>query len=164
MMIVNNKGELWYNKKRYKCSYGRNGFTKHKKEGDGCTPIGTFVLKRLFIRTDRIKNIQTYFKYIPILDNMAWEDNPKKKNYNKLITLKKTTHRERLKRKDHLYDLILVIEFNTKKIIKGKGSAIFMHIAKPNYSSTAGCIGLSKKSFLEILQTLKPNQKIKITG
>ena len=98
-MIVNNKGELWYNKKRYKCSYGRNGFTKHKKEGDGCTPIGTFVLKRLFARTDRIKNIQTYFKYIPILDNMAWEDNPKKKNYNKLITLKKQLIEKDLKEK-----------------------------------------------------------------
>ena len=164
MLIVNNKGELWYNKKRYKCSYGKNGFTKYKKEGDGCTPIGIFELKRLFVRTDRIKNIQTNFKYTPILKNMAWEDNPSKKNYNRLINLKTNSHKEKLTRKDHLYDLILVIEFNTKKIIKGKGSAIFIHIAKPNYKPTEGCIGLNKKNLLELLKKIKPKDKIKITG
>jgi L,D-peptidoglycan transpeptidase YkuD (ErfK/YbiS/YcfS/YnhG family) len=57
MIIVNNKGELWYKKKRYKCAYGKNGFTRFKKEGDGCTPIGTFDLQRLFVRTDRIKSL-----------------------------------------------------------------------------------------------------------
>jgi len=62
---------------------------------------------------------------------MAWEDNPRKKNYNKLISLTKNPHREQLYRKDHLYDLILVIEYNTNQIVKGKGSAIFIHIAKP---------------------------------
>ena len=75
---------------------------------------------------------------------MAWEDNPKSKNYNKLIFLKKNNSREKLFRKDKLYDLILVIEYNTKRIIKGKGSAIFLHIAKKNYSGTQGCVALNK--------------------
>jgi L,D-peptidoglycan transpeptidase YkuD (ErfK/YbiS/YcfS/YnhG family) len=164
MIIVNNKGELWYKKKRYKCALGKNGLTKRKKEGDGCTPIGTFSLRRLFIRKDRIKKITTKLQYMAILPNMAWEDNPKSKNYNKLIFLKKNNSREKLFRKDKLYDLILVIEYNTRKIIKGKGSAIFLHIAKKNYSGTQGCVALNKKDFLKILRFIKPNEKIKITN
>ena len=105
-MIVNNKGELWYNKICYKCAYGKNGFIKYKKEGDGCTPIGTFHINKLFLREDRIKTIITKIKTIPIVKNMAWEDNPRRKDYNKLIALQKNSHRERLYRKDHLYDLI----------------------------------------------------------
>ena len=162
MIIVNNKGELWYKKKRYKCAIGKNGVTRSKKEGDGCTPIGTFSLRRLFIRKDRIKKITTSLSQITIVPNMAWEDNPKSKNYNKLIFLKKNNSREKLFRKDKLYDLILVIEYNTKKIIKGKGSAIFLHIAKKNYSGTQGCVALKKSDFLVILQFIKPNEKIKI--
>jgi Uncharacterized protein conserved in bacteria len=67
-----------------------------------------------------------------------------------------------LKRTDHLYDLVLVIEYNTKKIIKGKGSAIFMHLAKPGYKPTQGCIALSKKSFLDILGKITPKEKLKL--
>ena len=59
MIIVNNKGELWYNKICYKCAYGKNGFIKSKKEGDGCTPIGTFHINKLFLREDRIKTIRS---------------------------------------------------------------------------------------------------------
>ena len=163
-MIVNNKGELWYNKICYKCAYGKNGFIKSKKEGDGCTPIGIFHINKLFLRKDRIKTINTKIKTIPIVKNMAWEDNPRKKNYNKLITLPKNSHRERLYRKDHLYDLILVVEYNTKKIIKGKGSAIFIHIAKPKYKPTQGCVALAKKDFLHLLKKIKRKEKIKIIG
>ncbi len=65
---------------------------------------------------------------------------PKEKNYNKLIYIKKSSHKEKMERKDHLYDLILIIEYNTRKIVKGKGSAIFMHLAKPGYQPTQGCI------------------------
>jgi L,D-peptidoglycan transpeptidase YkuD (ErfK/YbiS/YcfS/YnhG family) len=164
MMIVNNKGELWYKKDRYKCAYGKNGFIKSKKEGDGCTPIGIFEINKLFIRTDRIKKIHTKMMQIPILKKMAWEDNPNKKNYNKLIELKTLSHEEHLYRKDSLYDLILVIEYNTKKIIKKKGSAIFIHIAKPKYKPTQGCIALKKKDLLDLLGTIKAKEKIKIIG
>ena len=162
MIIVNNKGELWYKKKRYKCAYGKNGFTRFKKEGDGCTPIGTFDLLRLFVRTDRIKNLKTKLVYTPITNDMAWEDNPRKKNYNKLISIKKSSHKEKMERKDHLYDLILIIEYNTRKIVKGKGSAIFMHLAKPGYQPTQGCVALNKKSFLDLLGKIKAKEKIKI--
>ena len=162
MMIVNNKGELWYNKICYK-SCEAKAMYESKKEGDGCTPIGTFHINKLFLREDRIKTIITKIKTIPIVKNMAWEDNPRKKNYNKLITLSKNSHRERLYRKDHLYDLILVVEYNTKKIIKGKGSAIFIHIAKPKYKPTQGCDD-AKKDFLNLLKKIKRKEKIKIIG
>jgi L,D-peptidoglycan transpeptidase YkuD (ErfK/YbiS/YcfS/YnhG family) len=164
MMIVNNKGELWYKKNCYKCAYGKNGFIKSKKEGDGCTPIGVFEINKLFLRTDRIKKIHTKMMQIPILKNMAWEDDSSKRNYNKIIKLNTLSHKERLYRKDHLYDLILIIEYNTKKIIKRRGSAIFIHIAKLKYKPTQGCIALKKKDFLELLGIIKSKEKIRITG
>ena len=69
-----------------------------------------------------------------------------------------------MERKDHLYDLILIIEYNTRKIVKGKGSAIFMHLAKPGYQPTQGCVALNKKSFLDLLGKIKAKEKIKIIG
>ena len=119
---------------------------------------------KLFLRKDRIKTIVTKIKTIAIVKNMAWEDNPRKKNYNKLITLQKNSHRERLYRKDHLYDLVLVVEYNTKRIIRGIGSAIFIHIAKPKYKPTEGCIALAKKDFLHLLKKIRNKEKIKIIG
>lgn len=164
MIIVNNKGELWYKKKRYKCAYGKNGFIKSKKEGDGCTPVGKFDINKLFVRKDRIKEINTKMMQIAISKDMRWEDNPNKKNYNQLIKSKAKSHKERFYRKDNLYDLILVIEYNTKKPIKRKGSAIFIHITRARYKPTQGCIALKKKDFLDLLGMIKSKEKIQITA
>ncbi|MEL0177423.1 MAG: L,D-transpeptidase family protein, partial [Pelagibacteraceae bacterium] len=88
---------------------------------------------------------------------------PLKKTYNKLI-FTKDKRKEKLYRKDHLYDIIIVIKYNMRPIKKNKGSAIFIHLAKRNYSGTLGCIGLKKKDLLEILQSLSKTTKIKIVS
>ena len=93
---------------------------------------------------------------------MAWSDNPKSKNYNKLVT-EKDKSCEKLFRKDTLYDLVLVIEYNMNPVIPFKGSAIFLHVAKKNYKHTKGCIAVKKSDLLEILSMLKPSDKIKIS-
>jgi len=161
MILVNKNGFLNYKNKLYKCSLGKNGLNKKKIEGDKSTPIGIFSFGELYIRTDKIKIIKTNFKHINITKTMAWSDNPKSKHYNKLINVQ-DDHTEKMYRKDDLYDLLLVINYNIHPIIPFKGSGIFIHIAKKNYSPTTGCIGLKIDDFKEILSTLKPSDKIKI--
>ena len=162
MILINPKGSLLFKRKLYRCSLGKNGLSRNKVEGDNCTPVGLYSLGKLYIRTDRIKNLKTHFKYVSIKETMAWSDDPNSKNYNKLIHTK-YEHTEKLFRKDSLYDLLLVIKYNMIPTIPHKGSAIFIHVANKSYSSTKGCIALGKEDFKEILFTLKPSDKIKIS-
>ena len=161
MIIVNKNGTLIHNKKRYKCALGKNGIAKRKKEGDKKTPAGLFSLGKVYYRKDKIRDLKTNLKKIVIKKKMAWCDDPNNKFYNKL-TFTNDKSKEKLYRKDNLYNIIVVINYNIKPIIKNKGSAIFIHLARKNYSGTMGCIGLKKKDLLEILKTVKKRTKIKI--
>ncbi len=161
MITVFNNGELHYKNKIYKCALGRNGIKKKKVEGDGCTPEGKFSLGPLYYRSDRIKKFRSCFKFIPIQKNMFWSDCPQSIHYNKLLSFKDTSY-EKLYKINNTYDLILVINYNTKPIITNKGSAIFLHLAKKNFSPTSGCIALKKTCFIEILKKLSISDKIKI--
>jgi len=116
----------------------------------------------LLYRADRIKNLKTVLRKKKITKNMGWCDDIYSKNYNKLIKIPNKFSHERLYRNDHVYDLIIPINFNTKKIVKGKGSAIFIHIAKSKFNPTEGCIGLKKRDLIYIIKNLKKNTKIKI--
>jgi len=162
MILVKNSGYLFFRKKKYKCAIGFAGTKKIKQEGDKATPKGTFKIIKIYYRKDRIRKLITCIKKIPIKKNMGWCDDPLSKEYNKLINIPNKVSYERLHRKDNLYDLIGVINYNTKKIIKGKGSAIFFHIAKGKYAPTKGCIALKKKNLLFLLKNIKKNTKIKI--
>tara|TARA_B100000963_G_scaffold333520_1_gene325916 strand:- start:6270 stop:6761 length:492 start_codon:yes stop_codon:yes gene_type:complete len=161
MIIVNKNGTLIHNKKRYKCSLGKLGITKKKKEGDKKTPAGIFSLSTVFYRNDKIKNLKTNLKKIVIKKNMAWCDDPNNESYNKLI-FTNDIQKEKLYRKDSLYDIIVVINYNIRPVVKNKGSAIFLHLAKKKYTGTMGCIGLKKKDLLNILKIIKRGEKIKI--
>lgn len=161
MIIVNKNGTLIHNKKRYKCALGKNGIAKRKKEGDKKTPAGLFSLGKVYYRKDKIRNLKTNLKKIVIKKKMAWCDDPNNKFYNKL-TFTNDKSKEKLYRKDNLYNIIVVINYNIKPIIKNKGSAIFIHLARKNYSGTMGCIGLKKKDLLDILKTVNKRTKIKI--
>ena len=161
MILVNKDKILYFKEKKYRCSVGLNGFTKNKIEGDKKTPIGTYSFGKLFVRTDKIKNLNTKFEYIPIRKDMAWSDDPNKSNYNQLIKTK-NKHKERLYRNDNLYDLILVINYNINPVLPNKGSAIFLHVSRDDYTPTKGCVAIAVNDFIEILKTLKPDDKINI--
>ena len=163
MITVYQKGELHFQSKIYKCALGRNGIKKKKQEGDGCTPEGTYSLGPLYYRSDRIEKLKTFFNNIPIEKNMFWSDHPRSEHYNKLIRFKDYSY-ENLYKENHTYDIILVINYNISPIIKGKGSAIFLHLAKTDFSPTSGCIALKKKCLLEILEKLNINDKIRIVS
>ena len=162
MIIVKRSENLLFKNLKFKCSLGKNGVTKNKIEGDKCTPSGTYRLKQVFYRADRIKKFSTNIKKIKIKKNMGWCDDSSSKRYNQLIMVPNKFSHEKLYRKDGIYDIIVVLNYNMNPVIKKKGSAIFMHIAKKNYSKTLGCIGLKKNDLLEILSKVKKNNKVKI--
>jgi len=162
-MIINlkNKETLEADLFKFRYTYGKRGFTKKKIEGDKKTPRGTFSIGHLYYREDRVPKFETSLKKIQIKKNMGWCDDINSKHYNKLIKIKKNIKCEKLYRKDYKYDLFIPISYNTKPIIKKKGSAIFIHLTK-NYKKTAGCIALTKKNFLILLKIINSKTKIKI--
>ena len=161
-IIIKNKETLIFDDFKFRCSVGKNGFSKNKIEGDKKTPAGIYNIGNLYYRKFLASEINTKLKCIPIKKNMGWCDDPQnKKKYNKIIKIIKKIKHEKLFRKDHKYDFLIPISYNTKKIIPGKGSAIFIHLSK-KYESTLGCIGLKQNDFLVLIKLLKKNNKIKI--
>ena len=162
MIIVKKSGYLQYKNLKFRCALGKAGIKKKEKEGDNVTPKGTFKITKIYYRPDKIKNINSLVKKIKIKNNMGWCDDPSSNLYNRQIKLPNKFSHEKLYRKDNLYDLILVLNYNANPIIKNKGSAIFIHIAKKNYKKTKGCIALKKKHLIELISKIKKNTKIKI--
>ena len=161
MIIINKSRYLKYKNLKFKCALGKSGIGKKKIEGDNITPKGTFKIIKIYYRKDKITKINSAFKLIEIKKNMGWCDDPKSKKYNQLIKLPSKFSHEKLYRKDNIYDLVLPIDFNTKKIVRGKGSAIFIHVARKNFKPTRGCIALKKNDLIYLLKIIK-NNKIKI--
>ena len=161
-ILVKNKHTLQVDVFKFRCSIGKKGSTKSKKEGDKKTPRGTFEIENLYFRKDRKKKPVTLLKCIEIKKNMGWCDDvcfPEK--YNKLFKIIKKIKHEKLKRKDYKYDLLIPIKYNFSKPVNGQGSCIFIHLTK-NYKPTAGCIALKEKDFLIMLKLIKKKSKIKI--
>ena len=161
-IFVKNKHTLEIDQFKFNCCIGKKGSTRNKKEGDKKTPKGTFAIGNLYYRKDRIEKPLTSIKSLEIKKEMGWCDDirfPKK--YNKLIKIEKKIKHEKLRRKDHKYDLLIPIKYNFKKPIVGLGSCIFIHLTK-DYKPTVGCIALKKKDFLIMLKLIKKNSKIKI--
>jgi L,D-peptidoglycan transpeptidase YkuD (ErfK/YbiS/YcfS/YnhG family) len=161
-ILIKNKHTLQIDEFKFRCCIGKGGVTKNKKEGDKKTPKGTFGIENLYYRKDRLKKPITSLKCIEIKKDMGWcDDIYFSKKYNKLIKTKKNLKHEKLKRKDHKYDLLIPIKYNFKKPISGLGSCIFIHLTK-DYKPTAGCIALKKNDFLIMLKLIKKKSKIKI--
>ena len=158
---VRNKVHLEIDDFKFKCCIGKNGFKLKKNEGDKSTPKGTFSLGTLYYRADKVSKPITKLKLKKITKNLGWCNDPLNKKYNSEIKIKNKIKCEKLFRKDFKYDYLIVINYNTNKIIQGTGSAIFFHLTK-NYKPTLRCIAIGKKDFLILLKILKKNTKIKI--
>jgi len=162
MNIIIKKHLLLYKGYKLKCSIGKYGLKFSKKEGDLATPKGLFGLGYLYYRKDRIRSLKCKIKKKIIKKNMGWCDDVKSKKYNKEVIFPFKYNAEKLFRKDRIYDILINIKYNQSPIIKGKGSAIFLHLTDKKYKPTNGCIALQKKDFLKILPLIKKNTKIKI--
>ena len=161
---VNKKFFLRVGKKIFKCQIGKTGYKIYtqKNEGDKATPIGKWRLKSIYYRSDKvlrpiIKN--KTFKINKITKNCAWCDDPKSIYYNKYINVKRNFHVkninfENLWREDDAYDLVIETSHNSSPVIKGKGSAIFVHCSFSDYSKTAGCVALKKKDLIFLIKNI----------
>jgi L,D-peptidoglycan transpeptidase YkuD (ErfK/YbiS/YcfS/YnhG family) len=160
---VNAMGILSWKGIQYRCALGRGGIVHDKKEGDGATPAGTFALREVFFRSDRIAKPSTALPVIALTPHDGWCDAADDPHYNTRVTLPYGASAESLWREDHLYDVIVVVGYNDDPPVPGKGSAIFMHVAREEYSPTAGCIALALPDLLKILETVSPDTRIALS-
>ena len=162
LIYLKNNNTLCVDEFQFRCAIGKNRLKKNKIEGDGSTPIGKFKLLNLYYRKDKIKYIKTKLNKIFIKKNLGWCDDVKSKFYNKPISINKNIKHEKMFRHDKKYNLVIILDYNFKKPILGKGSAIFIHITN-DYKPTAGCIALKKKDLLILLKLISKNTFLKIS-
>ena len=162
MHIFINQKYLTFKNYKAKCAIGKKGIGSKKKEGDLITPRGKYKVKYILYRKDRIKKIQSEMSVIKIEKNMGWCDDPRSRNYNKLIKLPSIYRHEKLFKKENIYDIILVLNYNMRPIKKNKGSAIFIHVSKKNFRKTEGCVAIQKRDLLKIVKEIKKNTKVMI--
>jgi L,D-peptidoglycan transpeptidase YkuD (ErfK/YbiS/YcfS/YnhG family) len=146
----------------FTCAHGKGGFSNDKREGDGATPLGIFPLRQLLYRADRESAPRTALPISAIAPDDGWCDAPEHPHYNVPVKTPFAASHEKLWRDEHVYDFIIPLGYNDAPPHPGKGSAIFLHLAKPGYTPTEGCIALSREDFLWLLPQLTPKTRIEI--
>jgi L,D-peptidoglycan transpeptidase YkuD (ErfK/YbiS/YcfS/YnhG family) len=141
---------------------GRGGIRANKREGDGGTPRGDFRPLRLWWRADRHPRPRTFLPVRAIGPDDAWCEDPSDRHYNQQVKLASNQAGDRLRRDDHLYDYIVEIDHNTRPRIAGRGSAVFLHLARENFSPTSGCVSMTRGAMLRLLARLGPQTRIVI--
>lgn len=144
------------------CALGRSGLRHAKREGDGATPIGRFGLARVLYRADRVRRPVTALPTTRLRPDDGWCDDPGDRAYNQPVRLPYRGRHERLWRADHVYDIIVVIDFNTAPARHGFGSAIFLHLARDDFGPTEGCVAIPLAAMLRILPRIGPHTQITI--
>ncbi|WP_417814987.1 L,D-transpeptidase family protein [Thalassospira alkalitolerans] len=163
-MIVSPNGVLCFDDREFRCALGRNGIidADAKIEGDGKTPAGVWRLRYVMYRADRRASPHTDLPVTTISFSDGWCDDPAHADYNRPVRLPFSASHEKLCRKDGIYDLIVVLGHNDDPPIPGKGSAVFMHIARPDYTGTEGCIALAEPDLETVLSMCTPESYIRI--
>ena len=141
---------------------GRSGIKANKREGDGSTPRGSFLLRRLWWRADRMARPRTRLPVRPIRSNDGWCEDPRDRRYNRPVEVPKQSPMDRLWRADALYDLVIEISHNTRPRVAGRGSAVFVHVARPKFAPTAGCVALEAKALRRLIERLGQRTRIDI--
>jgi L,D-peptidoglycan transpeptidase YkuD (ErfK/YbiS/YcfS/YnhG family) len=154
------QGKLHLGAVSYPCAVGRSGRGSKKREGDGITPVGRWQIRHVFYRPDRLLKPRTSLPVSPLKPWLGWCDDPADANYNRLVRLPFARSREGMWRDDCLYDVVAVLGYNDWPRAKWRGSGIFMHIARPGYTPTQGCIALSLTHILHVLEILSPGAVI----
>lgn len=147
---------------RVRCALGRSGVATKSGEGDGVTPIGTLPLRRVFFRPDRGEVPATGLVVVALQENHGWCDDPGDSAYNTLVSIPCQARHEVMWRDDDRYDLVVETGFNDDPVIAGKGSAIFVHVAHPDYLPTEGCVALAKEDLLALLADCDSPSSIEI--
>ncbi len=135
----------------YPCALGRNGISATKREGDGATPLGTYRLVNIFYRADKVRRPRTALPVRAIRRDDGWCDEPRDRNYNRPVRHPYPASAERLWRDDELYDLVVVLSHNQRPRVRNRGSAVFLHVARPGFRPTEGCVAMRKTDLERIL-------------
>jgi L,D-peptidoglycan transpeptidase YkuD (ErfK/YbiS/YcfS/YnhG family) len=158
------QGEVVWQGHRVKAALGKGGLkpAAEKREGDGASPIGAWPLRRVLYRPDKGPPPQTALPVEAIGPEDGWCDAPLDPNYNRPVTLPHATSAERMWRDDDLYDLVVVLGHNDDPVIPGAGSAIFLHLAKPDYAPTEGCVALARADLEALLAEAGPGDALEM--
>lgn len=158
------RGRIAWKARTASCALGRAGIVAAKREGDGGTPAGTFALRRVLYRADRMAPPPTRFPLAEIAPGDGWCDDPGRPEYNRPVALPFAGSAERLWRDDPLYDAVVVIGHNDDPPVAGQGSAIFLHVARTDYAPTEGCVALVRDDLLALLADAVPGDAVRIVG
>ncbi|MFG1397867.1 L,D-transpeptidase family protein [Roseixanthobacter pseudopolyaromaticivorans] len=139
---------------------GRGGIGFDKREGDGRTPAGRWRIERVLYRPDRGPRPVTRLPAKPIAASDGWCDDPQDRRYNRPVHLPIPVSHERMAREDALYDLVLVLDHNTRPRVKGRGSAVFIHAARPGFTPTEGCVALAPRDLRRLAARLRPGARL----
>ena len=150
-LVLQPSGILRWQGRRFACAIGAGGVRANKREGDGATPAGRFPLRRVLYRPDRLAPPRTALPIAPIGPQDGWCDDPGHPLYNRPLRLPHEARHENLWRADRVYDLIVVLGHNDAPVVPGAGSAVFLHVARPDYTPTAGCVAVALGDLLTIL-------------
>ncbi len=145
-----------------KVALGRAGIKANKREGDGATPAGRYRLVRVWWRPDRLPRPRTLLPLKPITRLDGWCEDPSDRRYNRAMRISPGQPGDRLWRSDALYDLVIEIDHNKRPRVSGRGSAVFVHVARPEFAPTAGCVSMPVKTLRQLLARLGPITTITI--
>jgi L,D-peptidoglycan transpeptidase YkuD (ErfK/YbiS/YcfS/YnhG family) len=149
--LVYPDGRLVLREQVYRAALGRGGVRLDKLEGDGATPVAVLPLRRVLYRADRVRAPECAVAVEPIAPEDGWCDDPAERDYNRMIRLPHDGHYEELWRRDALYDVVGVLGWNDAPVERGRGSAIFLHVARGDYAPTEGCIAVALDDLREVL-------------
>ena len=156
------QGRLRYGPLDFPCALGRSGRRWRKVEGDGASPSGTWPLRYGFFRADRLLRPRTHLPMLPLQRHHGWCDDAMDRNYNRLVRLPYKARAEEMWRQDALYDLVVILGHNERPRCRGRGSAIFIHVARSDYGASEGCIALARPHLVRLLEALRPGAVLRI--
>jgi L,D-peptidoglycan transpeptidase YkuD (ErfK/YbiS/YcfS/YnhG family) len=163
-LIVEGRGVALWSGRRMHCARGRGGIVpaRDKCEGDGATPAGRWPMRAVLFRADRLGEIVTPLASRELSPDDGWCDDPADPAYNRPVRLPYRAHCEPLWRADHVYDVIVPLGYNDDPVLPGHGSAIFLHLARPAFTPTAGCIALALADLRAVLRAAGPGSAVRV--
>lgn len=164
-LLISRDGPIWTAScpaGRWRCAIGRGGVRRHKREGDGATPVGAWSLRRLLYRPDRLSPPETALPSAPLAPDDGWCDDPADPQYNRPVRFPFAASHERLWRDDEIYDLLVVLAHNDDPLRPDAGSAIFLHVARPDYGPTEGCVALARDDLLRYLREATTGSRVRV--
>jgi L,D-peptidoglycan transpeptidase YkuD (ErfK/YbiS/YcfS/YnhG family) len=161
-LVVRARGEAWWAARRLRCALGRGGVVADKREGDGASPAGRWPMRGVLFRRDRLGAFATALPARALERTDGWCDDPADPCYNRNVRLPHRARCESLWRADRLYDIVVPLGYNDDPVVPGAGSAIFLHVARPDFAATAGCVALALADLLAVLGTAPPGAQVRI--